>query len=328
MLRRGTENISHYAGLQSCGSPWACPTCASKIAAARVVEVGKAVSAHQANGGGAAMLTQTFAHTRADRLETLLEDQQRAWELFRQSRTWRAAKQRYGIEWIRFRETTWGADNGWHPHFHSAFLTARPLTDDERRELERDLQAAWLAALKGVGRSGLSGIALRLDAWNAHELADYLTKQGNTSKSWGMPEEVAGGAFKKGQPHKRFTPWDLLALAADGDADAYHLWRQYEGATSGRRTCFWSKGLRRRLLGVEEAPTDQELAEAEVGGEDVAGLYGPARRAIWRVSHKGVALLEASEKSNEAAWDHLRQHAPSGSWFACGPHDQAEEEAS
>lgn len=312
-LRLGPDGVSHYAGLQSCASPWACPTCASKIAAGRVVEVDTAVRKLEAAGGGAAMLTTTFAHTRGDRLADLLVDQQRAWELFTDRKEWRRAKRDYGLRVIRYREVMWGEANGWHPHFHVAFLTTRPLTEDERRTVEGELSASWISALHKVGRSGLTGIALRLDVWKAEDLADYLTKQG-TPSTWGAAQEVAGGAFKKGRGD-RLTAWDLLALAADGDALAYELWCEYEAATKGKRTNQWTPGLRRELLGADDEPSDEELADAEVGGEDVAGLFGPARRAIWAASPKGVALLEAAETSKQAAWEHLRQHAPPGSWY-------------
>lgn len=324
-MLRLAENVSYYAGLQTCASPWSCPSCASKIAAGRVVEVDRAVRNHQAGGGGAAMLTTTFAHTRGDRLADLMADQQRAWELFTDRKEWRAAKRDYGAEIIRFRELMWGETNGWHPHFHTAFLTNRELSDQERAKLETDLSSAWISSLKKVGRSGLTGIALCLDAWRVEDLADYLTKQGvpTSERAWGAPQEVAGAAFKKGRGD-RLTPWDLLRQASEGDAPAMHLWWEYEAATKGKRTCQWSPGLRRRLLGTDEQPTDQELAEAEVGGHDVAGLYGPARRAIWTASPKGVDLNDACERSVTEAWAYLGRHAPPGSWYAC--HDQADEE--
>ena len=321
-MLRLADGVSYYAGLQTCASPWACPSCAAKIAAGRVVEVDTAVRKHESHGGGACMLTTTFAHTRGDRLADLLADQQRAWELFTDRKEWRSAKRDYGLEIIRFRELTWGTDNGWHPHFHTAFLTSRTLSDQERSKIEADLSKAWISALKKVGRSGLTGIALCLDAWKAEDLADYLTKQGVPS-TWGMPQELAGAAFKKGKPD-RLTPWDLLAQAADGDAGAYRLWCEYEAATKGKRTNQWTPGLRRRLLGTDEQPSDQELAEAEVGGHDVAGMFGPARRAIWAASPKGVDLNEACERSVIEAWAYLGRHAPPGSWYAC--HDQADEE--
>ena len=46
-----------YAGLQTCGSVWACPVCAAKIAERRRAEVVAAMAAHMADGGGMLLLT-------------------------------------------------------------------------------------------------------------------------------------------------------------------------------------------------------------------------------------------------------------------------------
>lgn len=53
------HQTTHYTGLQTCGSVWACPVCASKIAERRRLEIQQAMAAHQEQGGAVNLLTLT-----------------------------------------------------------------------------------------------------------------------------------------------------------------------------------------------------------------------------------------------------------------------------
>lgn len=46
-----TAGKAVFGNLLTCGSPWACPVCASRIAERRRVEIADAVVAHRAAGG-------------------------------------------------------------------------------------------------------------------------------------------------------------------------------------------------------------------------------------------------------------------------------------
>ena len=61
-----------YTGLQTCGSVWACPVCASKVAERRRSEIIAAMTAHKAAGGGVFLLTLTAPHQRCDCIGDLL----------------------------------------------------------------------------------------------------------------------------------------------------------------------------------------------------------------------------------------------------------------
>jgi len=67
-----------YVGLQTCGSVWACPVCAAKIAERRRAEVVAAMAAHKAAGGCMFLLTLTAPHQRTDLLADLLAKQAKA----------------------------------------------------------------------------------------------------------------------------------------------------------------------------------------------------------------------------------------------------------
>lgn len=293
-------DVAHYAGLRSCGSPWACTCCAVKIAAGRIDEIAEAVRRARADGCTILFLTLTFAHHRGQALAQLLDAQQRAWALFRQGRGWRRFKGAHDVEFVRTREATEG-ENGWHPHYHAALFVRGHVQVDE---LVAELRGQWLRALRSAGLSGSVAHALDLVEWDdgsaAEDLGGYLAKQ--------LGLEVAGGPVKEGREGRR-TPFAILEGAADGEVDAIALWREWEQATFGKRSVFWSARCRYRPR-VEQ--TDDELAAAEVGGDFLLGFDGAVKRAVFEASPRGVELLELAEVDPDLALAYVSYHAPPG----------------
>jgi hypothetical protein len=66
-----------YSGLASCGSVWACPQCAAKIATRRADDLSKVMRAVDKAGGSAFLLTLTMRHSRGDRLGLSKEERAR-----------------------------------------------------------------------------------------------------------------------------------------------------------------------------------------------------------------------------------------------------------
>ncbi len=62
LLRTNTHGHAHYAGVQTCGSPWICPVCGPKIRQQRASEIVLAVEAHLAEGGQLYTSMFTFPH--------------------------------------------------------------------------------------------------------------------------------------------------------------------------------------------------------------------------------------------------------------------------
>lgn len=65
---RLTEGTAGFSGLSLCGSVWACPVCASKIAAQRADELGDVLAWARGEGYVLAMVTLTVQHQRSDKL--------------------------------------------------------------------------------------------------------------------------------------------------------------------------------------------------------------------------------------------------------------------
>jgi hypothetical protein len=168
--------------------------------------------------------------------------------------------------------------------------------------VEAVLSAEYRACLVRVGLSGSVGHALRLEVWDdtaAQDLGGYLTKQ--------LALEVAGGMTKEGR-QGRWSMWDLLGAARDGEVAYVALWREHEAATSGQRTISWSQGMRKYRPVIEAS--DEELAAVEVGGDLVAAFDRVVKKAVWADSPRGVALLEWCEVSPQLAVQYLCQVSP------------------
>ena len=112
------------------------------------------------------------------------------------------------------------------------------------------------------------------------------------------------------------TPQEILTDALDGgEAKDVRLWKEYEQATFGRKLITWTPGLRKKLIGQVDEVEDQELAEAEVGGEVMAVLELSAWRVVRKASPGGVEALEAAEQGRPALEQYLRRVVPAGGWW-------------
>jgi hypothetical protein len=126
---------------------------------------------------------------------------------------------------------------------------------------------------------------------NAGQAAEYVAKLQDGKH---VGRELARGDLKAGRAGS-LLPFELLDyFRATGDLHAVDVWHEFEHATHGRRAIEWSRGLRARLLPDDRELTDREIAEAEVGGVDVAVLPAETWDAV--VAHDlEVAVLEAAE---------------------------------
>jgi hypothetical protein len=168
-----SADAARLAGVTTCGSGWACPVCASRIAEPRREELTRALGAWAQAGRwsvspeleqhSAALLTVTFPHQAADdrieggdnrpaarlareveQLRDRLEKFARAlasWKSLRAYKSAMAGVERAGS--IRALEVTVGDAHGWHPHTHDVVFTRRPLA---MFKLE-----AWHAAARELG---------------------------------------------------------------------------------------------------------------------------------------------------------------------------------
>lgn len=153
-----SADVARIAGVSTCGSGWACPVCAVKIAEPRREELAMAMAAWvraarwsvspEPETFTVSLLTATFPHQAADdrveggdtrprarlarEVEQLRDRVERfaaalaSWKGSRAYKSTMGAVERAGN--IRALEVTVGDANGWHPHTHDLLFTRRPLS--------------------------------------------------------------------------------------------------------------------------------------------------------------------------------------------------------
>jgi len=307
---RPQEARAHFAGLQTCGSVWACPCCSERILAGRASELLRAIATHRAGGGEVLLLTLTMRHNREQALGELWDALGEAWRAA--SSGARSVRELLrSIDWVRRVEATHG-ENGWHVHVH-ALLFVEAGTDPE--PLGDAMFEAWGRRLVSLGLDApLAGPGMqikRLDLTNASgEVAEYLAKGHYEEVRPARLEEVrparlaalelaSAGKLARGQNR---TPMQVLGdFVANGEATDAELWREWEAGSKGRRALTWSRGARDRLVGEDEL-TDEELAQDSDGGGDLVALIDArAWPAIASRPQLMARLLTVVETSDEAA---------------------------
>jgi len=268
-----------YAGLQTCGSVWACPVCAAKIAERRRAEIQAAMAAHQAAGGCVNMLTLTCPHQRTDNLGDLLAKQAKALNAFWSDRVAKVVFDEMGnIGQIRALEVTHGrlspSNNGWHPHYHvlqfgglNGRLSA--FNPPQMHEWQSRLYAVWARCCVRAGLGEPSAAhGLKLD--DGSKAAKYVSK-------WGLEDEMTKGHTKKALHGE--TPFDFLRsyLADKEDKQAGALFKEFAETFKGKRQLHWSKGLKKRYAIGEK--TDEEVSQEQ---DDQARLLGSITLEQWR----------------------------------------------
>jgi hypothetical protein len=93
-------------------------------------------------------------------------------------------------------------------------------------------------------------------------------------KLWGIESEMTKGQVKmgRGTAIEHLTPFSLLYHIMQGRAALIPVFREYATWFKVRYQLHWSKGLRKRLLDVEEEQTDEELEAADMDGAVLLGL--------------------------------------------------------
>jgi hypothetical protein len=265
---------AHVGGIKRCGSPWACPVCGPYVRSRRADHINEGVSWWLSQGGGAEFVTQTLRHHLTDSLVSRLDVVSQSQRLVLSGEPWKRRARRLGfVGGIKAVEVTHSERNGWHAHSHSLWLFERPLTDAQRADLESWGFGRWraVASRRGLGEvTREHGFDMRR-VWGADDLGDYLTK---VEGGWSAGNEVARGDLKG------HGPFELLReLIETGERKWARRWREYESATFGRKAVNWSPGLRGRLLGNEEEPSDVALAAAE--GADLTLLRALIPKTVW-----------------------------------------------
>lgn len=211
-----------FSGVQTCGSPWACPVCSSRLARDRGEALARVTARLVELGYRAVHVVLTVRHTRGEALIDVFGALSSAWRWAWGHRRVKAFLR--GVAYARSVEVTYGR-NGWHPHIHALLLV--PAHRDPRA-LEEPLWEAWSEAVEAVGWAPSSRDAYSFEVVRKKDLG--LVSRYVGKGSWGLGLEVAGGALKGG--HQGLTPFELLAAAWAGGAIEYQgtpAWVDKEG---------------------------------------------------------------------------------------------------
>jgi hypothetical protein len=310
---RAGANGGGFSGLVTCGSVWACPVCNAKIAAVRRLEVGAAVAAWMARGGAVIFMTRTLRHHKGQRLSDLWTGLAGAWRSMLGGQHWKKRGDTLGLHGLlRVIETTTGR-NGWHVHVHSLLFVAGTVTDDQVEDFGGWSAARWSRAV--VRQKLPAPLAIGQDVRVIRDvrdsaLADYLAKM----DEGGRPADALGLELTHTQSktardaHSTRPVWDLLTDVAAGDADALDLWHEWEAASKGRKQLFWSRGLRRDLLGATPEREDEVIASEEAGDRDLLWITPDGWASL--VASPGLIpkVLDAVEHSLGLLVDFLTSH--------------------
>ncbi len=297
-VQRGLDGHVRTAGVETCGSVWACPLCAVAIYAERAEEVRK-MQVHCPHFRGY-LLTLTIRHDSGLPLSKLLDGLTMAWARFWTDGRASVAMRRHDLRvrhYARGLEVTHGA-HGWHPHFHVFLLSqgeirGRIETDEEGKphlvgSLRNELAQRWADCVKReLGPRCTPTVEIGLDLRPA-KAADYIAKLGL---------EIANITSKAGNLGNR-TPWAIAADACVGDLDSAVLWRTYVRATKGRRQISWSKGSK-RTLGLPDLTDEQIVQQAARSPAEYRDVRGEDWDAVVRAGllpelHAGAAMSLAT----------------------------------
>lgn len=260
---------THYSGLQTCGSVWACPVCAARVSEVRRLDLLHLMEQHKAAGGQCYLLTLTNPHTRGDNLAQLLKAQAKAMSALNGNKSSRKLWDEIDcVGTVRAQEVTHGQANGWHPHFHVLVFARSGL---DLIEYRRRFYAEWSNACRLAKLPAPSyEHGVRFDGGN--EASKYVTKG-----LWGLDFELTKSHIKKA--NKGRSPFDLLrSYLYDDDKQAAALFREYAAAFKGKRQLQYSNGLK-DLYDVEDL-TDDEIVSQH---DQTADLLGQIELEQWRL---------------------------------------------
>lgn len=300
--------------VKTCGSVWACPVCAAKVAEQRRRELTHAMVKHVEAGGHAYLLTFTFPHYIGQTLAELMEPFTKARQSFQNCRAWKKLMdlaEKVGV--VNSLEVTYGAGNGWHPHLHMlvfcnpAAFGEGPADDSGRLSSAAidHLRGEWVRLLEkrglvsGENRNWAGRYAL--DVRGGREAAEYIAKWGH-DEAWGMSSELTSSHAKTGKrdtwgTKDHYTPFQLLSMAQAGDGHAICAYREFVGEFDGKRMLTWSKGLKAHF-GIAEMDDEDAAAEGELALNDehqVGELEQEQLQVLTRYGRLGDFLAHVAE---------------------------------
>lgn len=300
IYRRDDGTGARLTGVTTCGMVWTCKVCAGRVAEQRRLEIERGMVKHVAAGGHVYLLTLTAPHERTLTLREFRRQLAKALQKFKNCKAYKRVRAMYQHAGsIRSLELTWSGANGWHLHSHDLYF-AQPGLEADAHALD-DLKGAWCSALIKVGLGDQSKLTWMLehglDLRGGQAAADYVTKFGHDAQ-WGMSAEVTRSHAKLGmrafsaQTDSSVTPFQILAWAGNGDAEAVRLFREYADAMADARMLYWSPKLKAKL-GIDVRD------DAEVAGDDE---QRPEETNVAQITGEDLALILSRNALGEMLW--------------------------
>jgi hypothetical protein len=290
VLRLPETGSARFGNVQTCGSSWACPVCASRISEERRGELRRGLAAARSQGLAVVLLTRTVSHYAFETQSAVVALLKDALARSCSGRAANALRARYGVVGsVRSVEVTWGK-NGWHPHVHELLLL-EPGYD--LAALRADFAALWSRSVVLVGGRSLSE-KHGLDAVDCNaRIADYVAKWGK-EPGWQEAEELSKTVVKMGKGRGQYTPLELLAaFTFEGNLMAGRLWLEYALAMKGSHQLRWSPLLKKRL-GIVERSDAEIVEEKSADAVKLATIPVEEWRVILRKEERGRVLAVAA----------------------------------
>ena len=246
------------------------------------------------------MLTLTFRHTKADRLDDLIKSFFSALDFYFFNRSfWREYKKKIGlVHFIKVLEVTHG-ENGWHIHLHILLLVNSVDLDTGEWKIppiDAEILPYWKEAcsVAGLGIPDEHGVKI-----SSHEaISTYIAK-------WGLESELTKQHMKKGRSGN-LTPFDLARKCElENDIRSGELFQEYYRSFKGRRQMVKSRGFN-KFFELDEEKTDDELANESTEDAVLIGKisYDDYNLVKWHEAEPEI--LEAAELNGMiGVWDVL-----------------------
>lgn len=155
ITREDGTTRARFGNLGVCGSVWACPICAERIAQKRAAEVDDVLQQHRAAGGRLMFVTLTHEHDRNGKLSDQLRKQADALKAMQEAYSYKTLMQENGVlGMIRGLEMTHSNANGWHVHLHFLVLLAGTEEQAQRHaQVLTEMDAEQAARLRELGKT-------------------------------------------------------------------------------------------------------------------------------------------------------------------------------
>jgi hypothetical protein len=306
--------IAGYAGLFHCGNVWLCAECSVKIAAQRAARLETVLAHYLVSGGWAVMVTLTMRHHRRHGLAECRTAATDAWDEMTKARRWGKDRKASGMAgYCRALEVTESMEHGWHVHFHTVLVFDTRPSDAALARVTDGMFDRWSASLQ---RGGMPAPIREhgIDVMQLDTTAAAPTTVTEQARAWaryvvkGLAQESVLGVVKDAKGSNRSIrqlmrdalfpqAWEAPQageIVHTLDLRARARLGEYEKAMKGARQLTWSRELgqlAKALCG--EDLTDQEIAESELEGEDVAVIP----RDSWVVvERRATELLSVTER--------------------------------